>query len=226
MLSAEGGGEVLLNINSIAIQSKQYPRLFRTYNDIIIIMLLLGGMKILLEAIHNIDLNILKNLHDLVQNPFFDKVMPYITYLGNSGLIWIVVSVIMICIKKYRKTGILCLSALLLTTLLGEGIIKHLVQRQRPYNHIDSLNLLISEPITYSFPSGHTASSFAAATVLSCRMPKLTPWVFSFAVLIAFSRLYLMVHYPTDVLAGALLGTLCALIVLKIHRKKYPDINS
>jgi undecaprenyl-diphosphatase len=126
----------------------------------------------------------------------------------------------MICIKKYRTTGILCLSALLLTTLLGEGIIKHLVQRQRPYNHIDSLNLLISEPMTYSFPSGHTGSSFAAATVLGSRMHKLAPWVFSFAVIIAFSRLYLMVHYATDVLAGAALGTLCAVFILRIYKKR------
>lgn len=175
----------------------------------------------MLEAIHNIDLNVLKAIHGLVQNPFFDKIMPYITSLGNSGLIWIAVSVILICIKKYRKTGILCLSALLLTTILGEGIIKHLVQRQRPYNHIDSLNLLISEPVTYSFPSGHTGSSFAAATVLSCRIHELTPWVFFLAVLIAFSRLYLMVHYPTDVLAGAVLGTLSAVAVLKVHKRKF-----
>lgn len=196
---------------------------FCTYDVIIIIIILLGGMKILPEAIHNIDLNILKSLHGLVQNPFLDKVMPYITYLGNSGFIWIVISIVMICIKKYRKTGMLCLLALLLTTVMGEGIIKHLVQRQRPYSHFNSLNLLISEPVTYSFPSGHTGSSFAAATVLSCRMPKLTPWVFLFAILIAFSRLYLMVHYPTDVLAGALLGTLSAMVVLKIHKKKFPD---
>lgn len=177
----------------------------------------------MLEAIHNIDLNILKTLHSLVQNPFFDKVMPYITSLGNSGIIWIVISIVMICIKKYRKTGILCLSALLLTTVLGEGIIKHLVQRQRPYNYIGPLDLLISEPVSYSFPSGHTGSSFAAATVLSCRIPKLTPWVFSFAVIIAFSRMYLMVHYPTDVLMGALLGILSAAVVLKIHKKKFSE---
>ena len=174
----------------------------------------------MLETIQNLDLNMLTALHSLVQNSLFDKIMPYITALGNSGLIWIVISIAMICTKKYRMTGILCLSALLLTTVLGEGIIKHLVQRQRPFNHIDSLNLLISEPVSYSFPSGHTGSSFAAATVIASRIHKAAPWVFSFAVIIAFSRLYLMVHYPIDVLAGAILGTISGLVILKIYKIK------
>ena len=175
------------------------------------------GEKYLFEAINNIDLNILTSLHGLVQNPFLDRIMPYVTSLGNTGIIWIIISIIMICTKKHRTTGILCLSALLLTTALGEGIIKHLVQRQRPYNHIDSLNLLISEPISYSFPSGHTGSSFAAATVIGSRMRKAAPWVFAFAILIAFSRLYLMVHYLSDVLAGAMLGALSGVVVLKVY---------
>ncbi len=174
----------------------------------------------MLGTIQNVDLNILTALHSLVQNSFLDKIMPYITSLGNSGLIWIVISIVMICKKKYRTTGILCLSALLLTTVLGEGILKHLVQRQRPYNHIDSLNLLISEPVSYSFPSGHTGSSFAAATVISSRIHKAAPWVFSFAAIIAFSRLYLMVHYPTDVLVGAILGTISAIMVLRIYKNR------
>lgn len=120
---------------------------------------------------------------------------------------------------KYRKWGIAMLCALLLTTLLGEGLLKHLIARPRPFMHYPDLALLIPPPSTYSFPSGHSAASFAAAVVLfRCRRSFGIPALI-LAALIAFSRLFLFVHYPTDVLAGILLGTAVGLLTCYLFRK-------
>lgn len=94
-------------------------------------------------------------------------------------------------------------------TILGEGILKHIVGRLRPSNEILNSSGLISKPLSYSFPSGHTASAFAAAGILAKYFKKYSALIFTLAVLIAFSRLYLYVHYPTDVLAGLFLGLIC-----------------
>lgn len=142
--------------------------------------------------------------------------MVTITSLGNGGMAWILISVALIITPKYRKVGIMAICALILTTILGEGLLKNLVKRPRPFTSLSDFELLISAPTSYSFPSGHTGSSFAVAGILASQIKKSRYYVFALAILIAFSRMYLYVHYPGDVIAGIVLGLCSAQIVLYI----------
>ena len=139
--------------------------------------------------------------------------MPIITMMGNLGIIWLVISVLMLLKVEDRIIGISVILALILTTIIGEGIIKHIVKRNRPFQNYED-ELLINKPITYSFPSGHTASSFAALAVFLQMNGKLGLIMSPIATLIAFSRIYLKVHYPTDVIFGIVLGITCGVSVV------------
>lgn len=155
-----------------------------------------------------IEFQILDFIQEL-RTPFGDAVMPLITSLGNAGLLWIALTAVMLLIPKKRRTGGILLCALLLDLLLCNILIKPLVARVRPCDVNTGIQLLIAHPVDLSFPSGHTAASFASVTALYLAGEKRL-WKISLvlAVLIAFSRLYLYVHYPTDVLGGALIGVL------------------
>lgn len=157
---------------------------------------------------------------DWIQNlrtPVCDAIMSVITSLGNAGIIWILLMIILLIIPKTRKTGAVLAAALVLDIILCNGIIKNAVARMRPYDANPVVELLIHKPRDYSFPSGHTAASFAAMSALYFAEERyLWKPVLVLAVLIAFSRLYLYVHYPTDVLGGAVLGIICGYLANKI----------
>lgn len=165
---------------------------------------------------------------DWIQNlrsPVGDVLMSCITSLGNAGAAWILLAVVLLMLPKTRKTGAVLAAALVLDVILCNGILKNAVARMRPYDKNPVVELLIHKPGDYSFPSGHTAASFAAMSALYFGGEKyLWKPVLVLAVLIAFSRLYLYVHYPTDVLGGALLGMLCGylgnLIIQRIWKQK------
>ncbi|MCF0147579.1 MAG: phosphatase PAP2 family protein, partial [Clostridium sp.] len=159
----------------------------------------------MVEIINNLDISILNFIRNNFSNLFMDKLMVVITSLGDRGLIWIAMALILLAIKKYRKIGIILLIALLITSLIGEGIIKNIVQRPRAFLSYPDIRLLINPPESFSFPSGHTASSFAAAFVLSHYFKKWNFLFYFLAILIAFSRLYLFVHYPSDIIFGIIL---------------------
>lgn len=141
-----------------------------------------------------------------------DLLMKAITFLGEAGWLWIALGVIFLFFRKTRKMGIAVLGALVLSLIFCNITIKPLVARIRPYDIKEGIDLIISKPSDFSFPSGHTSASFAAAVAIFACNKKWGIWAVSLAVIIAFTRLYLYVHFPTDVLAGALLGTLCAVI--------------
>ena len=149
---------------------------------------------------------------DMIQNlrtPIGDVVVPLITRLGDAGIIWIILTVLLLIIPKTRKTGVIMLAALLADVLLCNVVIKNLVARTRPFDVNTAVQLLVAKPRDYSFPSGHTAASFASVTALYLAgEKKMWKVALVLAVLIALSRLYLYVHYPTDVLGGMLLGCL------------------
>ena len=170
-------------------------------------------MKIL-SLIQQLDISILLYIKDNMHSPIMDKIMVIITSLGNGGAVWIIIAALLIINKKYRAIGFMALGALLLSTVLGEGILKHVVQRVRPSADIPAINILITKPLSYSFPSGHTTSSFAAAGILAKYFKHYAFYFFSLASLIAFSRLYLYLHYPTDILGGIVLGLVCNGIII------------
>ena len=166
-----------------------------------------------------IDFNILNFIQEHLRTAWGDVIFPIISCLGNAGIIWIILTVILLCIPKFRKYGVTLVIALIIDLLLCNVIIKPIVARIRPYDINTSVKLLITAPTDYSFPSGHTASSFTAVSALyfsKCRL-----WIYSFvlAALIAFSRLYLYVHYPSDVLAGIILGILIGWFSCFLYKK-------
>ena len=146
-------------------------------------------------------------LQEHIRGEFLNVLMPLITSLGDIGFIWILIGAVFAVQKKYRQAGILIWIALLSEWLLVDGVLKNIFMRVRPFHASELLLPLIELPDSWSFPSGHSGSSFAAATVMWMRLPRkyALPGAV-LAVLIAFSRLYVGVHYPTDVLAGAAVG--------------------
>lgn len=158
-----------------------------------------------------------------IHNNLLDSIMVFITHLGDNGTIWILLGLIFITIPRYRHCGIMILIALSVNYLLGDMILKNIFARPRPFQIDNSISLLIPKPSSYSFPSGHSSAGFAAAVTIFINHKKAGILPLCLAVCIAFSRLYLFVHYPTDVLAGIILGTFVA-ICLKIVTKKILQI--
>lgn len=153
---------------------------------------------------------------DKLHNPILDKIMIFITNLGNAGILWILIAIILLFFKKTRKCGILMGISMLCGVIIGNGILKHLVARQRPCWLDTSIPLLIPNPTDYSFPSGHTLASFEAAIMIFLHNKKWGSVAILGALVIAFSRMYLFVHFPTDILGGMILGTIISIIVYKI----------
>ncbi len=144
-----------------------------------------------------------------------DWLMPKITFLGNGGWFWIALALLLVLLRKPWKTGVTMGAGMLCGLVVGNAIIKNLVQRSRPCWIRPDMELLIAVPTDYSFPSGHTLSSFIAATVLFHANRKWGIAAYVLATLIAFSRLYLYVHFPTDVLFAGVLGVLIGMLTFR-----------
>ena len=149
--------------------------------------------------------------------PLLDTVMPIITLLGDAGIFWIALAVLFMITKKYRKTGIGMMLALMMGLLLCNIWLKPTIARIRPYDFqmeyfSKEIQLLAGGMHDFSFPSGHTIASFEAAVVIALNSKKLGIPAMILAVLIAFSRLYLYLHYPTDVLFSVILGSALAFL--------------
>ena len=149
--------------------------------------------------------------------PLLDAVMPVITVLGDAGIFWMVIAAALLLFKKTRRVGLGMGIAMLMGLLLCNLTLKPLCQRPRPYDYqFDVFNklipLLIEQQHDFSFPSGHTIASFEAAGVIALNNKKWGIPTLILASLIAFSRLYLYVHYPTDVLVSVALGLALAFV--------------
>jgi undecaprenyl-diphosphatase len=172
-----------------------------------------------MPTIQQIDDAILIFIQNHMHADLPDKIMPFISWLGNNGGIWIAVALLLIFFKKYRSTGFLILAALLVCFIFNDILLKPLVTRLRPCNIQPGAVLLIPRPADFSFPSGHSSSSFAAAAIIFFKNRRWGTAAIVLASLIAFSRLYLYVHYPSDVAAGILLGVATAFFTVWIVRK-------
>ena len=166
-----------------------------------------------------------------VQNNFrFDWLSPaveFFTNLGGTGSIWIVIALIMMCRKSTRKAGFLAIISMIVTALLTM-VIKITVTRPRPYVIMEMLSPLLISSDPNSFPSGHTSSAFAVGIVWLTLLPKVWMKVVAviLAVIMGISRIYVGVHYPSDVLFGAVVGCVCGIVVMKVynHFRKEKEI--
>lgn len=156
------------------------------------------------------EFSILYALQEL-HNSILDKIMLGITSLGDDGIFWIAIGIICLFFKKHRKMGLQLLLTMLCTYILGNLIIKNIVARPRPCDIDSTVTLLLSRPHGYSFPSGHSINSMAAAMALFLNNKKIGIPALIVATLIGFSRLYLFVHFPTDVLCGFVIAILVAI---------------
>ncbi|SEW32002.1 undecaprenyl-diphosphatase [Ruminococcaceae bacterium KH2T8] len=172
------------------------------------------GKYCMLE-LKNLDL-----LHDTLYSPMMDKIMVTITSTGNLGLIWIFTAIILLMSSKHNdersRIGYGILIALLLSIMIGNILIKNIAKRSRPFFH-KNYKLLIKQPWDYSFPSGHTLASFAAATVFFYMNPDVGAIALIYAALIALSRLYLRVHFFTDVFFSMILGTGLGMLAMFLY---------
>ena len=186
---------------------------------------MIESIRILLDSLAvSFDLPILDWIAANIWCPVLDVAMPIITMFGDAGIFWIAVSVLFLITKKHRKTGIGMALALVMGLLVCNIWLKPTVARIRPYDFqmeyfMKEIPLLAGTMHDFSFPSGHTIASFEAAVVILLNNKKLGIAAMILAVLIAFSRLYLYVHYPTDVIFSVILGTIFAFIGNYLARK-------
>ncbi len=161
------------------------------------------------------ELSILNFIHQYLNFEILDPLFKLITYSGNKGAIFIALSIVLLINKKTRKIGLYCLTSLAIGALITNVSLKPLIARTRPYEY-SNIVLKILKPTDYSFPSGHTTAGFAVAFVLlkerfTYNNQKIYLYVFTYVILMAYSRLYFYVHFPSDVLAGILIGYIASI---------------
>lgn len=173
----------------------------------------------MIDTIQNFDASALMYIQDFIRLPFLNAIMVFFSTIGNLGLLWIALGLVLLFPKRTRRGGLDMLICLALAYIINDLVIKEIFARTRPYETIDELKTLVSPLSSYSFPSGHSVSSFASAMALTLAFGKKGAWAYIPASLIAFSRCYVGVHYPSDVLAGMLVGTLVAYGVYMLLKK-------
>jgi len=182
-----------------------------------------------MEVHMKIDLGILELIQTYLRCDLLDGVMPVITRLGDGGILWICSALFLLMFPRTRKAGAAMAVSLVLEVLCCNVLLKPLVARPRPCDINQAVQMLIPRPDGYSFPSGHTGASFAAASALFFGRNKFRVPALVMAALIGFSRLYLYVHYPTDVLAGALVGIMLGwmgnMLVMSIGEKLHGKLH-
>lgn len=183
-------------------------------------------MDNLIEKIYEIDHAALLYIQENLRTDFLTPIMKTASLFVNIGILWIVLGLILVIRKKTRMIGIMTLTSLALCVAVNNIFIKHIFARARPFDTYSDLIPLIKKPRDYSFASGHTTASFAAAGILVRFLQK--PYAVSavvFSALVAFSRLYLGVHYPTDVLCGMIIGIAGSTLVYIFFKHRFHDLD-
>lgn len=173
----------------------------------------------MLETITNFDFSVLYWIQENLRTEWLDWICAFLSWAFQLGIPWLILGAVLFCFKKTRAAGAILVAAVVLTFFFNELAVKNAVNRERPCTIDQSVQLAIERPTSYSFPSGHTASCFAAVGTLLFTFKKLGIPLMLFAVLMGLSRMYLFVHFPTDVIAGAALGLLMAWVTVLIFRE-------
>ena len=168
------------------------------------------------------EFTVLNNIQEW-RNDFLDKLMPCISFLGYWAILWIVITILCLAVKRYRKLGRSLAFDIIFGAIVCNIIFKRIVQRIRPYDLNSTVNLIVPPESEFSFPSGHTFFAFGAATIIFIYNRKLGIAAYLVAFAIAFSRLYLYVHFPTDVILGAVFGVLTAVVSYRIENMFFDD---
>lgn len=159
-----------------------------------------------MDALTRLDFSLLYSIQENLRCGFLDFLMPKLSFIGNLGAVWILAAAALCLTRRHRKKGVFLFVGLLIGLLVGNLLLKNLVARPRPCWLDPSVTLLIPVPKDFSFPSGHTLSSVTGATVLTLTDRRFAIPAIPLALLIGFSRLYLFVHFPSDVFFALLLG--------------------
>lgn len=166
--------------------------------------------------LQKVELSILDWIQQNLRGEWLDTIMPVFTQFNDNGEIWIAMAVILFLLKKHRQAGLSVGAGLLVDLMVCNWTMKPLIGRVRPFMVNTAVELLVKAPSSASFPSGHTASSFAVVGALWAVKHPLWKPAAVVAALMAFSRLYLYVHWPTDILGGIVVGWLCGVLGAKI----------
>lgn len=168
-----------------------------------------------------LDGNILLWIQQHIRKEILNPAVIFITNLGNSGWFWLVLSAIFVFLAKYRKIGLTALIAMLIGFIITNLCVKNMVHRIRPYEIVEGLEFIGVRPSDFSFPSGHSTCSMAASVVMYKKFSGAVGiFLLALGIFICLSRLYVGVHYPTDVAAGMIIGTMAAAAALWIMDKK------
>lgn len=172
-----------------------------------------------MNIIQNLDNTILQFIQLNLRNPILDNIMIFITSLGNGFTVWLVIGVILLINSKSRKNGAMIIFSLILCFIIGNLSIKPFIARVRPFDVIPLIDgLIIKAPTDFSFPSGHAMSAFAVSTVIYNMNKTSGILAFILSGFIGFSRLYLYVHYPSDVFFGILIGIAIGITTIKLFK--------
>ncbi|MBP7901986.1 MAG: phosphatase PAP2 family protein [Spirochaetes bacterium] len=170
------------------------------------------------EIIEKTDYAVLMLIRDNLQSAIGGRFFVCVSQAGNSAMIWMISAFIFLFFKKTRPAALMVAVVYIFELIIVEVILKDIVERPRPFAAY-GFDLLIQPPPSFSFPSGHAASSFSSAVIFYHFIGRKAYPFIAAAFLISFSRIYLMVHYPSDVIAGALLGILTAFCAVRIYER-------
>ncbi|MGM9987200.1 MAG: phosphatase PAP2 family protein [Bacillaceae bacterium] len=166
-----------------------------------------------MDSIQKLDNTIIDFVHKKVpKSKVFDKVSIIINKIGYGGVMWVIVALTLILFTPYKQYGFMIILADFLYFILCNQFIKPKYSRQRPFQQNNAIEIIIKEPNSSSFPSGHATIAFSCTTILFFMNPLVGMIALVLSVVIACSRLYLLVHYPSDVTAGILIGIMLGLV--------------
>jgi len=174
-----------------------------------------------LDFLNSIDIALFHFINGSLRNSVFDFLMPFVTDLNKQRILLVFVAVILLWMLIRGKRNVKIAALLLIITIsvsdqLNSSVIKYWLERPRPCHALQNVHLLVSCGSGFSFPSSHAVNNFAAALILAFFFPRAKWWFFGFAAIVAFSRVYVGVHYPSDVIGGAVIGLFCAANVLLV----------